>query len=99
MNGFLVMNEWDEIDNNKYIDMDKPKVAGTAPLAVEMKAGRKYFWCSCGLSSTQPLCDGSHKGTDFTPVMTECEKDQTAWLCTCKQTNQPGFCDGSHKQI
>jgi CDGSH-type Zn-finger protein len=26
-----------------------------------------YRWCSCGMSLKQPLCDNSHKGTDFKP--------------------------------
>ena len=26
-----------------------------------------YWWCACGRSKNQPFCDGSHKGTSFTP--------------------------------
>ena len=48
--------------------MTKAIVAGTAPIAVEVKAGENYFWCSCGQSKKQPFCDGSHKGSEFTPV-------------------------------
>jgi len=45
-----------------------PVVAQTAPYAVEVAAGETYFWCACGLSATQPFCDGSHKGTGFSPL-------------------------------
>tara|TARA_B100000676_G_scaffold307044_1_gene364593 strand:+ start:833 stop:967 length:135 start_codon:yes stop_codon:yes gene_type:complete len=27
---------------------------------VDLKAGEKYFWCTCGRSGTQPFCDGAH---------------------------------------
>jgi hypothetical protein len=25
-----------------------PKIAAKAPFSVEVEAGKKYFWCSCG---------------------------------------------------
>jgi len=31
------------------------------PYKVMVEKGRIYFWCTCGLSQKQPLCDGSHK--------------------------------------
>jgi len=79
--------------------MDKPKIAGTAPLPVDLEAGKTYAWCTCGLSANQPLCDGSHKGTSFTPLKFVAEETKTAYLCTCKATKNPGFCDGTHKTL
>ena len=80
--------------------MAKAKVAGTAPLPVEVEAGKKYAWCTCGESSKQPFCDGSHKAAgEFVPQMMEFEQSKTVYLCTCKQTGKPGFCDGSHKGL
>lgn len=80
--------------------MDKPKVAGKSPIAVEIIAGKSYSWCTCGLSANQPFCDGKHKeGTDFTPLRMTAEESKTVYLCTCKQTANPGFCDGSHKAL
>jgi CDGSH-type Zn-finger protein len=32
-----------------------------SPLPVEVEAGTKYSWCSCGFSQTMPLCDQSQK--------------------------------------
>lgn len=74
-------------------------VAGKKPLPLEVTEGQKIWWCACGRSSNQPLCDGSHKGTSISPLEYTCEKAETAYLCTCKQTKNPPYCDGSHKQL
>jgi len=68
------------------------------PYVVELEPGT-YWWCSCGKSSSQPFCDGSHKGTDFTPVALEITEKKKYGLCGCKQTRTPVMCDGSHKDI
>lgn len=77
--------------------MSTAKRAGDAPIACELEEGKKYAWCTCGESSNQPYCDGSHKGTGFTPQMFTAEKTGTKYLCSCKQTSNGPFCDGSHK--
>ena len=51
--------------------MSEPVVAQKAPIPVDVEEGKTYFWCSCGQSSKQPFCDGSHSGTDFTPMAWE----------------------------
>lgn len=79
--------------------MEKPVVAQKAPIPVDLKAGQTYYWCACGKSSSQPFCDGSHKGTSFTPMAFTAEKDETAYLCACKQTKNPPFCDGTHRSL
>ena len=48
--------------------MTSPQIAGKEPIAVPVKAGQSYWWCACGQSKNQPFCDGSHKGSSFTPV-------------------------------
>jgi CDGSH-type Zn-finger protein len=58
-----------------------------------------YHWCACGGSKNQPFCDGSHKGTEFTPVEAKIdEKKKVAW-CACKQTKNQPFCDGTHRSL
>ena len=79
--------------------MSKPHIAGTAPLPLEVEAGKRYFWCSCGQSKTQPLCDGSHKGTEFAPIAWEAEETRRVFCCTCKQTDKAPLCDGSHNSL
>lgn len=78
--------------------MAEPTIADRKPCVREMEAGT-YFWCSCGKSSDQPFCDGSHKGTEFTPVKhVVTEKTTVAW-CLCKHTGNSPKCDGSHSNL
>lgn len=79
--------------------MDQPKIAAKNPIPVELEAGKTYAWCACGASSNQPFCDGSHKGTSFSPRVFQAEETKTAYMCQCKHTKNPGFCDGSHKAL
>jgi len=77
---------------------EKPVVPGEIPCKLEMEPG-VYFWCACGKSSKQPFCDGSHKGSSFTPIKLEItEKRRVSW-CACKQTKKAPYCDGSHKDL
>jgi CDGSH-type Zn-finger protein len=76
--------------------MKLPKRAGDIPLAIEVEAGKRYAWCTCGLSTKQPLCDGKHKPTDMRPQIYIAEKSETKYFCCCKETNGAPFCDGSH---
>lgn len=78
--------------------MSEVKIAQKGPYVQEVKPG-KYFWCACGRSSSQPFCDGSHRGTGITPVRKEItETKKVAW-CGCKHTNTPPFCDGTHRKL
>jgi len=79
--------------------MSEPYIADTKPTAIELKAGETVWWCRCGRSKNQPLCDGSHQGTGFEPVEFTAQKDDRYYFCLCKRTGQPPLCDGSHKQI
>ena len=78
--------------------MAEPVVAQLAPYVQELEAGR-YFWCACGASNKQPYCDGSHKGTEFTPLAVEIDAPKKVYLCGCKYTKNPPFCDGSHNKL
>jgi CDGSH-type Zn-finger protein len=78
---------------------ETPKIAGTAPIPVEVTAGKTYWWCACGQSARQPFCDGSHKGTAFTPVKHEATEDRTLWFSACKQSARAPLCDGTHKRL
>ncbi len=43
--------------------------AQKSPYAVNVEAGKKYYWCACGRSATQPFCDGAHKAVGMAPMM------------------------------
>lgn len=79
--------------------MPESLIAQKSPYAVDVEAGQNYFWCSCGRSSKQPLCDGSHKDSGFTPVKYQALQTETLYFCGCKQTHMPPLCDGRHKQL
>ena len=76
--------------------MNKGQKAGDKPIAIDVELGKSYYWCSCGKSSKQPFCDGSHKGSEFNPQVFKAEETKKMFFCTCKQTNNQLFCDGSH---
>ncbi len=76
--------------------MNKGQKAGDGALAIKVEQGKSYYWCSCGKSSKQPFCDGSHKGTKFKPLAYKAELTKRVLFCVCKQTNYQHFCDGSH---
>lgn len=80
-------------------DSNQPVIAAKTPRKVELDAGKDYFWCRCGHSANQPFCDGSHRGTDITPLKFTAEKTQSAALCQCKATANAPFCDGTHASL
>ena len=80
-----------------------PRIASLTPFKVEVEAGKKYSWCSCGHSKTEPFCDGSHKafknsdGTSFMKsvpyIPTE---NKTVYFCGCKNSKNGVLCDNTH---
>ena len=78
--------------------MTAPNIAQKAPYALDLAAG-DYWWCSCGKSAKQPFCDGTHKGSEFTPHKFTMEEAKKVWMCGCKHTAGKPFCDGSHKTL
>jgi CDGSH iron-sulfur domain-containing protein 3 len=77
----------------------EPKIAQKGPYVVKLEAGKEYNWCACGQSKNQPFCDGSHKGTEFSPVTFTAQETGKAFLCGCKRTQNKPYCDGSHKKL
>ncbi len=78
---------------------EDPICAQKAPYAIEVEAGKSYFWCACGRSQNQPFCDGSHNDTGIAPLKYTAEKDTKAFFCGCKATANSPLCDGSHAKL
>jgi len=78
--------------------MTEPVCAQKSPYVLELEAG-SYYWCSCGKSSDQPFCDGSHRDTEFAPVELKLDDKSKVALCGCKRTNNSPHCDGSHNNL
>ena len=78
------------------MDKDQPIIVQKRSLKLVMEPGT-YYWCACGRSANQPFCDGSHKGTEFTPVKYEASESKKVFFCGCKSTASQPLCDGSHK--
>ncbi len=79
--------------------MSEPHIPQKSPYAVDVEAGKSYWWCACGQSKTQPFCDGSHKGGPFSPVEYKAAQAGTVYFCGCKHSTHRPLCDGSHKSL
>jgi len=75
----------------------KPIIAGYSPSVHDCEPGT-YYWCTCGHSSNQPFCDGTHREkSELKSLKVEVERRSRIAFCMCKQTKTPPYCDGSHK--
>ena len=76
--------------------MAKPDIPQKAPYAIDVSAGKSYWWCACGKSARQPFCDGAHKDTGMTPVKYDATESKKVFFCGCKATAKQPMCDGAH---
>jgi len=74
------------------------KIVQKMPYVMDVEPGT-YAWCSCGHSSNQPYCDGSHKGSEYAPIIEKVEAAKKVAWCGCKNNGSGPFCDGSHAKL
>ena len=79
--------------------MADPHMAQKSPYIYKPDKDEKVAWCACGLSKSQPFCDGSHKGSKFRPIVLDVQAGKTCAFCGCKQTGNAPMCDGTHSKI
>jgi len=75
-----------------------PTIAARRPVVTTLEPGT-YFWCSCGNSAKQPLCDGAHAGGLFRPMQFKIEEQKQVALCACKHSKNMPYCDGAHRTL
>ncbi|UPT77887.1 CDGSH iron-sulfur domain-containing protein [Sulfurovum sp. XGS-02] len=66
------------------------------PVRVKLEVGEKYLFCTCGKSADGVLCDGSHKGSTFSPKEFIATRTAESYLCRCKKSYNGVYCDGNH---
>lgn len=65
------------------------------PSLVTLEEGT-YNFCRCGKTTTPPYCDGSHQGSEITPLEFTSDGKTPMALCMCGLTGNAPRCDGSH---
>ena len=78
--------------------MADPVIADRKPAVLELEPGT-YWWCSCGKSKNQPFCDGSHAGSEFSPMELVIDEKKKVALCQCKHASKAPLCDGTHNRL
>jgi len=78
--------------------MSEPFTPQKSPYVQKVQPGI-YYWCACGRSKSQPFCDGSHKGSGFTPLKMDIPEEKTVAWCGCKHSGNGCFCDGTHSKL
>ncbi|WP_350282338.1 CDGSH iron-sulfur domain-containing protein [Nitrosomonas sp.] len=73
--------------------MDESGAKPKFPIQVQLEANKRYYWCRCGFSQSQPFCDGAHRGTGMNPMVFAVRETGPVWLCACKETKNIPFCD------
>ncbi|XP_045626205.1 CDGSH iron-sulfur domain-containing protein 3, mitochondrial [Procambarus clarkii] len=80
---------------------EKGKAYDKKPFRITLREGKKYLWCACGYSKSQPVCDGTHLNLQLKikqkPLVFKAPETKEVWLCNCKQSRNPPFCDGTHR--
>ena len=82
-------------------NLTKPIVRRAGPYKFsKLVEGKNYWYCTCGISSKDPFCDGTHKGSKFKCVGFVATADEIHVLCGCKQNkgDKNPYCDGSHNE-
>lgn len=78
-----------------------PVIAGYYPVSVYLYRGKKYDWCSCGQSWSNPFCNGQCKFvmTRCRPIAFNVSESGYYKLCNCKLSANAPFCNGTERLL
>ncbi|RXG50847.1 CDGSH iron-sulfur domain-containing protein 3, mitochondrial [Armadillidium vulgare] len=97
---YLKEKEW-QLEFHQDRPESRMRVHDIKPVKIRIEKGKKYSWCACGFSHTQPFCDGTHSIPQFKityrPVVFIAPETKDVWFCNCKKTKNRPFCDGTHR--
>ena len=103
------MRAFSSTDKKGYVDhrnelpyTEFPTVAKKGSFKLDLVKGESYFYCTCGKSANQPLCDGKHRGTEYKPLkFTWDQEDKRKSICGCKLNldHSGPLCDRSHRRL
>ncbi len=79
--------------------MTEPMIAQKGPYMIQAEAGKEYWWCACGRSKNQPFCDGSHQGSELSPLQWKANESKAVFFCGCKRSAMRPLCDGTHSTL
>ncbi len=79
--------------------MSEKVITQKGSFKVEVEAGKSYYWCACGKSAKQPFCDGSHAGSEYSPIKFEATETKTVGFCGCRHSGKLPMCDGTHRTL
>lgn len=68
------------------------------PIQIFLEADKEYHYCTCGKGKDGILCDGSHKGSKFTPIAFSIKQSKDYYLHPCKKSVNEAFCDSAHEE-
>lgn len=74
---------------------------GYLPYNVYLQQGKVYNWCSCGISLTNPWCNGlcNFNATRCRPITFNVDTSAYFKLCNCKISANAPFCNGTHVKV
>jgi CDGSH-type Zn-finger protein len=70
-----------------------------APHKITATSDKTVYICQCGKTADSPLCDGSHSGSNSSPLAHNIKAGDSLFICGCGKSKTMPFCDGSHKKL